>query len=114
MTPSEMLPCVRPVILVTPKRPKPRQNRNQMGRSVNVQLISVNETILEAVEVAARLDAISSRDNREAILPTLQRAQKDYASLVEHRNALLPADTSVLDVMLENLQARLKFFENRL
>jgi hypothetical protein len=81
---------------------------------VSVQFISVNEFILQAVDVAARLDAISSRDDREAILPAVQRAEKDYAALVEQRNALLPADTSVLDVMLENLQARLKFFENRL
>lgn len=81
---------------------------------MSVQFISVNEFILQAVDVAARLDAISSRDDREAILPAVQRAEKDYAALVEQRNALLPADTSVLDVMLENLQARLKFFENRL
>ncbi|HKO12947.1 MAG TPA: hypothetical protein VJV22_13320 [Acidobacteriaceae bacterium] len=81
---------------------------------MSAQFISFNEFILQAVDVAARLDAISSRDNREEILPAVQRAKENYAALVEQRNTLLPADTSVLDVMLENLQARLKFFENRL
>jgi len=81
---------------------------------VTTQLISVNQFILDAVEVAARLDAISTRHNRDTILPILQRAREEYVALVERRNALLPADTAVLDVILENLQARLKFFDKRL
>jgi hypothetical protein len=115
MTRSEMRPCVCPG--------DPRHGANGIihgriegiwGPAVSAQLISFNEFILQAVDIAARLDAISSRDNREEILPAVQRAKEDYAALVEQRNALLPADTSVLDLMLENLLARLKFFENRL
>jgi hypothetical protein len=78
------------------------------------QLISVNQFILQAVEAAARLDALSTRDDRETILPILQRAGEEYVALVKGRNALVPADTAGLDVMLENLQARLKFFQKRL
>ena len=78
------------------------------------QLISVNQLILEAVEVAARLDALSTRDDRETIQPILQHARAEYAALVEQRDALLPAQMKALDVMLENLQARLTFFEKRL
>ena len=81
---------------------------------MTTQIISVNQFVLDALEVATRLDAISTRDDRQTILPVLQRAREDYAALVERRNALLPADTAVLDVMLDNLQARLKFFEKRL
>ena len=81
---------------------------------MTTQLISVNQLVLRAVELAARLDAISSRDNREAILPILQDTREEYAALVERRNALLPTEIAVLDATLENLQARLKFFEKRL
>lgn len=44
---------------------------------MSVQLIAVKHFILEAVEIAARLDAVSSRDNREEIVPALQRAKDD-------------------------------------
>ena len=80
-----------------------------------VQLISINRFILDATDVAARLDAISMDGDRAAIFPIVQRAKEDYAALVNRRDALPvdPADTAVLNILLDNLQARLKFFENR-
>jgi hypothetical protein len=91
----------------------PSQN-DEIVAAIPTQLISVNQFILHAVEVAARLDALSTRDDRETILPILQRAGEEYVALVEGRNALVPADSAGLDVMLDNLQARLKFFQKRL
>ena len=78
-----------------------------------MQLISVNQFILDATEVAARLDAISRDDDRAVIVPIVQRAKEDYAALMKRRDAL-PGEIAVLDILLDKLRARLKFFEKRI
>ena len=79
------------------------------------QLISVNQLIQEASELAARLDALAARDYREITLLALQRAEEEYAALVERRAALAASagQTAALDALLDNLRARLKFFAKR-
>ncbi|HEV2322662.1 MAG TPA: hypothetical protein VGS10_01805, partial [Terracidiphilus sp.] len=88
------------------------QNR-QTG--AGVQLISVNQLVGEASELAARLDALGARDYREITLLALQRAEEEYAALVERRALVTAsaADTATLDALLDNLRARLKFFAKR-
>lgn len=80
-----------------------------------MQLISVNQLVREATELAARLDALGARDYREITLLALQRAEEDYAALVERRAALATSagETAALDALLDNLRARLKFFARR-
>lgn len=79
------------------------------------QLISVNQLIQEASELAARLDGLAARDYREITLLALQRAEEEYAGLVERRTALAASagQTAPLDALLDNLRARLKFFAKR-
>lgn len=80
-----------------------------------MQLISVNQLVGEASELAARLDALGARDYREITLLALQRAEEEYAALVERRALVTAsaADTATLDALLDNLRARLKFFAKR-
>lgn len=80
-----------------------------------MQLISVNQLVQEATELAARLDALGARDYREITLLALQRAEEDYAALMERRAALTASagETAALDALLDNLRARLKFFAKR-
>ena len=80
-----------------------------------MQLISVNQLVREATELAARLDALGARDYREITLLALQRAEEEYAALVEARSALTGSagETAALDALLDNLRARLKFFAKR-
>ena len=79
-------------------------------------LISVTQCVIQAMDLVARLDAIGHRDDREATLATLRRAEEEYAELVKCRNALSDpvGQTAALDYMLDNLRARLKFFAKRL
>ena len=65
---------------------------------MSAQFISVNQFILDAADVAARLDAISTHDDRAAVLPVVQRAKQEYSALVNRRDALPvnPGDTAVL------------------
>lgn len=80
------------------------------------QLISVTQCIIEATDLVARLDAVGLRDDRETTLATLKRAEEEYAELVKRRNALSDpvGQTAALDYLMEDLRARLKFFEKRL
>ena len=78
-----------------------------------MQLTSVDEIIRQAMEVAARLDALSTRDDRATTLATLEWAQQEYAALMRQRESLPSGDTALVDVLLDNVRARLKFFGNR-
>jgi hypothetical protein len=86
-----------------------------MRRGGRVQFVSVNQLIDQATEVAARLDALGSRDYREITLLALQRAEEDYAAIVTSRQSLpaSPEETAVLDELLDNLRARLTFYTKR-
>jgi len=78
------------------------------------QPISINEFILDAMDVAAQLDAIGIRDHRATTLATLEWAEQEYAELVIARKCLPTAgDTAVIDGLLDSIRARLKFFEKR-
>lgn len=80
-----------------------------------MQLPSINQLILDATDVATRLDALGKRDYREITLLALRQAEDDYAALVRRR-ASLPTSSeelAVLDGLLDNLRARLKFFARR-
>ena len=76
---------------------------------------SVNELILDAMNVAARLDALARRDYREITLLALERAENDYAALVRRRDSLSVStgDNAVLDRLLDSVRARLRFYQNR-
>lgn len=80
------------------------------------QLISITQCTVETMDLAARLDLLGIRDDREATLAILERAEEEYADLLCRRNALsYPAgDTAALDYLLDNVRARLKFFSKRL
>jgi hypothetical protein len=80
---------------------------------MSAQSISVNEFIDEAMELAIRLDAVSTRDDRRAITQTLIGANAEYEDLVERRSNMpvLLGETAVLDGLLDSLRARLKFLE---
>ena len=80
---------------------------------MSTQSISLNEFIDQAMELAIRLDAVSTRDDRRAITQTLNGAKADYEGLVERRSnmPILMGETAVLDGLLDSLRARLKFLE---
>jgi len=83
---------------------------------MSVQLISVTQCVIEAMDLAARLDMVGIRDDHEVTMAVLKEAEEEYAELVKRRNALCEptGDNAALDYLLDNLRARLKFFEKRL
>lgn len=82
---------------------------------MNPLFFAVNQFILDATEAAARLDVAISQRDRDAICRALQRGREDYAALLITRDSLLmqPDDTSLVNVLLDNLQARMKFLHSR-
>jgi hypothetical protein len=83
---------------------------------MNQHLIAVNQFILDATEAAARLDAVSTDVERETILQALHSGQKDDAALLHTLSTLptKPNETALVNILLENLQARMKFLRGRL
>jgi hypothetical protein len=83
---------------------------------MNEQLIAVNQFILVATEAAARLHEVSSQRNRDVAIRALQKGREDYAALLTRRDDLRvrSGDTSVVDVLLDGVEARMKFLRSRL
>jgi len=83
---------------------------------MNPQFFAVNQFILDATEAAARLDVVISQRDQDMIFRALQRGQQDYAALLATRDALPTQanDTALLNILLDNLQARMNFLHSRI
>jgi hypothetical protein len=76
---------------------------------------SVNQFILECSEAASRLDRVSTRDAKAVFAAALALAKQEYRALLQQRDLLplTPQDAPLVQIMLDNLKARLKFLEKR-
>lgn len=83
---------------------------------MNQQLIAVNQFILDATEAGARLDAVSTQKDRSVLVLALQKGHEDYAALLKRRDTLSmrPGDTALVNVLLDSVEARMKFLHSRL
>lgn len=88
----------------------------QLARAMNPQLFAINQLILDATDAAARLDAVNTHGDRDAIFRALQTGQKEYGALLKRSHALvmLPGDTALINVLLANLETRMNYLHSRL
>lgn len=82
---------------------------------MNPLFFAVSQFILDATEAAARLDVVISQRDRDTVFRAWERGREDYAALLITRDTLRmqPDDTSLVNVLLDNLQARMKFLHSR-
>ena len=83
---------------------------------MSTQPAPVKQFILDATDIAVRLDGVSTRHDKATFALTLQRGQADYEALLKRRESLplLPEDAAIVDFLLDGIQARLKFMGKRI
>lgn len=81
--------------------------------SLHEALFAVNRFVLDALEVAARLDSVTTHGDPEVISESIRSGHEEYEKLTRRRAAMCcpVADAPLIQTALDNLQARLKFLE---
>ncbi|HKO20277.1 MAG TPA: hypothetical protein VJU82_15480 [Acidobacteriaceae bacterium] len=80
--------------------------------SLHEALFAVNQFVFDVVGLAARLDSVSATDDPAVIAETVRTGRLEYEALMHQaatRSAI--ADAPVVQMTLDNVQARLKLLE---
>ena len=78
-------------------------------------VVVLSQYIGDCAKLAAQLDSVGSRDGCVLMAATLIIGQKEYQSLLARRDEMPAAEANgqQIQILLDNLLARLKFLEMR-